>query len=172
MAPIRKSWNSNFPRRSKNLSHLSDWIFVFHLSPLLPEHNPDSHFWNYECIEFFFYTCTCVLNWNQGTDRWVSKVFDCCLQCMCMYVCLEGLICEDLIARTLIMWPLAVMECDSTVLCSGSLSFQPAKPIKHTLPCFALHHLLFSASFHPPPPSSSPRHHQLSHTDLVSSEQT
>lgn len=85
----------------------------------------------------------------------------------CVCVCLEGLICGELIAQALIMWPLAVMECDSTVLCSGSLSFQPAKPIKHTLHCFALHHLLLSASFHLPPPSSSPHNHQLSYTYLV-----
>lgn len=89
-----------------------------------------------------------ILSWNQGTGRRVSEEFECFLQteCVCVHVCvcLEGLICGELIAQALIMWPLAVMECDSTVLCSGSLSFQPAKPIKHTLPCFALHHSLLS----------------------------
>lgn len=75
-------------------------------------------------------------------------MFDCFLRsspwCVCVW--LEGWVCGELIVRPLIMWPVAVMECDSSVLCSGSLSFQPAKPIKHTLPrsptaspCFALH---------------------------------
>ena len=80
--------------------------------------------------------------------------------CVCVCVWLEGPVCGELIAQTLIMWPVAVMECDSNVLCSGSLSFQPAKPIKHTLPCspttlhcFALHHY---PSLLPPPCHTSP----------------
>ena len=77
--------------------------------------------------------------------------------CVCVHMWLEGLVCGELIAWALIMWPVAVMECDSSVLCSGSPSFQPAKPIRHTLPCsptaspcIALHHSLRPYCFQPP----------------------
>lgn len=79
-------------------------------------------------------------------------MFDCFLRsspwCVCVW--LEGWVCGELIVRPLIMWPVAVMECDSSVLCSGSLSFQPAKPIKHTLPRSPTASRRFT--LHPPTP--------------------